>query len=153
MQDLLAGVQDDGGRILRVYEIYDWGASDTRTDIFRSMITSLISKKVQAKEGTSLLCAQQKAAMTAAWKEVGVHLSPNGWVESASNYNTAKILLNSVSFFMLTRLPGVQKPKLSYGASCVRMRIRAVSSFVRAGTRWRHYSCTFFVFHPFCTLL
>ena len=96
LQDLLAGLEDDGGKILRVYQIYDWGAANTRTDLFKPMICSLIARKVQSKEGTAGLSIEKKAAMTRAWRKAGVVLPPDGWLESASNYNTAKILLNSV---------------------------------------------------------
>lgn len=86
-----------GGRIVRVYEVWDWSRSQCRSDLFTTMITSLIGKKVTSKPGVEKLSGEERDEITRAWAELGVDLQKYEWRGNVNTYTYAKIFLNSVS--------------------------------------------------------
>lgn len=86
----------DGWRVLRVYELYDWGAAPTTDQLFKSMIAHLIKGKVQSKTGAENIPQAKKQEMIRAWAEIGIDLSSGEWRSAPSRYQFYKVLLNSL---------------------------------------------------------
>ena len=86
----------DGFRIIRCYEILDWGAAETTCDLFSGMIRHLIKGKVQSKTGAESIPPAKRESMIRAWAAIGVQLDPDGWKGNPALYQFYKVLLNSL---------------------------------------------------------
>jgi hypothetical protein len=102
----------DGYRLLRVYEIYDWGANETTTDLFKPMIAHLIKGKVQSKAGAEYLSEENKSEMIKAWGGIGVDLREGDWRGSPAKYQFYKVLLNSLWGKLAQRVQGKTMTKI-----------------------------------------